>query len=248
MSATTIEIFSGLDDLSYRASEIIKGCLTNAPGKKEYFTLALCGGATPKKLYSLMATHRTLQSQIPWEQIHIFWGDDRHVPPDHPESNYHMANSTLLRKVPILPQNIHRVRTEEPDVEKVAEKYELELQSFFQFDFSQVPIFDCVLLGIGPDGHTASLFPRTKALYEHNRLVVANWVEKLKTHRITMTAPVLNNADTIIVLVSGLEKAEILQQILEGCHQPDLLPAQLIRPTHGRLIWLVDRAAASRLT
>jgi 6-phosphogluconolactonase len=145
-------------------------------------------------------------------------------------------------------ENIHRMQTEQSDAVKVAEDYEQEVRRFFHLTADQLPVFDFNLLGIGSDGHTASLFPGSRALCENRRLVVANWVDKFQTNRITMTVPVLNNADTIVFLVSGQKKAEILHQILEGGHQPDLLPAQLIRPSRGRLIWLVDQAAASRLT
>ncbi|MDX2501217.1 MAG: 6-phosphogluconolactonase, partial [Deltaproteobacteria bacterium] len=181
-------------------------------------------------------------------KIHFFWGDERHVPPQDEQSNYRMAKETMLAKANVRTENIHRMQTEQSDAGKVAQDYEQELQNFFHLTADQLPVFDFNLLGIGSDGHTASLFPGTRALCEKRRRVVSNWVEKFQTNRFTMTAPVLNNADTIVFLVSGQEKAEILQQILEGDHQPDLLPAQLIRPTHGKLIWLVDRAAASRLT
>jgi 6-phosphogluconolactonase len=159
-----------------------------------------------------------------------------------------MACETLFTSAPVPAQNIHRVHTEEPDAATAAEKYERDLLSFFNLETDQLPRFDCVLLGIGPDGHTASLFPGTNALQEKRRLVVANWVEKFQTHRITMTVPVLNNAALIIFLVSGSEKAEVLKEILEGDYRPELLPAQLIRPVHGRLLWLIDEAAGSYLT
>jgi 6-phosphogluconolactonase len=146
------------------------------------------------------------------------------------------------------PENIHRMPTEQFDAGKVAADYEQELRKFFRLKSGELPVFDFNLLGIGPDGHTASLFPGTEALHEQRHLVVANWIEKFQTNRITLTAPVLNNAGTIVVLVSGKKKAEILQRILEGEYQPDLLPSQLIRPNHGRLLWLVDQAAAGRLT
>jgi len=240
-----------LDDaaaLSLKAAEILVGCISEALSRKEQFSVALSGGSTPKALYSLLAEDGSFKNNIPWGKIHFFWGDERHVPPQDEQSNYRMASEIMLAQAHVRAENIHRMQTEQPDAGKVAQDYEQELRTFFQLTAGQLPVFDFNLLGIGPDGHTASLFPGTQALYEHNRLVVANWVEKFKTHRITMTAPVLNNADEIIVLVSGQEKADVLQQILEGDHQPDRLPAQLIRPTHGRLTWLVDQAAASRLT
>jgi 6-phosphogluconolactonase len=210
--------------------------------------VALSGGSTPKALFSLLVEDDSFTNKIPWDKIHFFWGDERHVPPQDEQSNFRMADEIMLAKAHVRAENIHRMRTEQSDSEKVAQDYEKELLKFFQLATDQLPIFNFNLLGLGPDGHTASLFPGTKALYAYNRLVVANWVEKFETHRITMTAPVLNNADTIVFLVSGQDKAEVLQKVLDGDHQPDLLPAQLIRPTHGKLIWLVDQAAASRLT
>ena len=185
--------------------------------------------------------------ELPWNKIHFFWGDERHVPPQDPQSNFRMAQETLFASAPVPVQNIHRVHAEEPDAIIAAEKYERELHSFFNLKTGQLPRLDCVLLGIGTDGHTASLFPATNALNEKKRLVVANWVEKFQCHRITMTAPVLNHAAQVLFLVSGQEKAEVLKEILEGEYRPDLLPAQLIRPVHGKLLWLVDEAAGSYL-
>lgn len=234
--------------LSFKAAEILVRCISETLSREEQFSIALSGGSTPKTLFSLLVEDDSFRNDIPWEKIHFFWGDERHVPPQDEQSNYRMANETMLAKAHVRTENIHRMQTEQSDAGKVAQDYEQELQNFFHLTADQLPVFDFNLLGIGPDGHTASLFPGTKALYEKKRRVVTNWVEKFQTNRFTMTAPVLNNADTIVFLVSGQEKAEILQQILEGDHQPDLLPAQLIRPTHGKLIWLVDRAAASRLT
>jgi len=234
--------------LSLKAAEILVRCISETLSSKEQFSIALSGGSTPKTLFALLVEDDSFRNNIPWEKIHFFWGDERHVPPQDAQSNYRMANEIMLAKAHIRTENIHRMQTEQSDAGKVAQNYEQELQNFFHLTADQLPVFDFNLLGIGPDGHTASLFPGTRALYEKRHLVVANWVAKFQAHRLTMTAPVLNNADTIVFLVSGREKAEILQQILEGDHQPDLLPAQLIRPTHGRLIWLLDRAAASRLT
>jgi len=234
--------------LSYKAAEILVRCISEALSRKAQFSVALSGGSTPKALFSLLVEDDFFTNKIPWDKIHFFWGDERHVPPKDEQSNFRMADEIMLAKAHVRTENIHRMPTEQADAGKVAQDYEQELRQFFELAADQLPVFNFNLLGIGPDGHTASLFPKTMAVHENRRLVVANWVEKFQTHRITMTAPVLNNADTIVVLVSGKEKAEVLQNVLEGDHQPDLLPAQLIQPTHGRLIWLVDQAAASRLT
>jgi 6-phosphogluconolactonase len=248
ISKCEIMVLEDAAALSCQAAEIFVRCVSQALSLKEQFSVALSGGSTPKALFSLLGGDGSFRDNIPWGKIHFFWGDERHVAPQDEQSNYRMANEIMLAKAHVRAENIHRMPTEQPDAGEVARDYEQELLKFFQLTADQLPVFDFNLLGIGSDGHTASLFPGTRALYEKRRLVVANWVEKFQTHRITMTAPVLNNADTIVFLVSGEEKAEILQKVLEGDHQPDLLPAQLIRPTHGRLIWLVDRAAASRLT
>jgi 6-phosphogluconolactonase len=243
-----IQVAAELSALSRKAAEILVDQIAEALHHKAYFSIALSGGSTPKMLYSLLVDDISFKAEIPWHKIHFFWGDERHVPPEHPESNYRMANETMLVKAGVLPKNIHRVRAETPDAGKVAEEYELELQKFFRLAAGQLPVFDCVLQGMGSDGHTASLFPGTTALREQKRLVVANWVKQFNAHRITLTVPVLNNADMVVFLVSGKEKAEVLKRVLEGNQSPYLLPARLIRPKHGRLLWLVDRDAASRLS
>jgi 6-phosphogluconolactonase len=179
--------------------------------------------------------------------MHVFWGDERHVPPDHPDSNYRMANEVLLSQVPIPPANVHRIKSEHPDARQAADDYEQTLQAFFRLAAGQHPRFDLIFLGLGPEGHTASLFPGTQALHETHRLVVSTWVGKFFTDRITLTPPVLNNAAGVVFLVSGEDKALALKAVLEGHDEPEQLPAQLIRPAHGRLLWLVDRAAASLL-
>ena len=159
-----------------------------------------------------------------------------------------MTYDTLLSLAPVLSENIHRVPAEEPNAALAAKKYEQELQAFFGLEAGQLPRFDCILLGMGPDGHTASLFPGTEALHETTRLVVANWVAKFQTHRITLTVPVLNHDDLVVFLVSGAEKAEALKKVLQGDYRPDRFPAQLIRPGPQKLLWIVDKAAAGCLT
>jgi 6-phosphogluconolactonase len=178
----------------------------------------------------------------------FFWGDERHVPPDDADSNYRMANEALLSKAPIPPANVFPVPAENPDAAAAAEAYEQTLRKFFALASGEFPRFDLILLGMGPDGHTASLFPETSALQEKSRLVVANWVEKLKTSRITLTLPVLNAARCVTFLVSGTEKATVLREVLEGSAPAEKYPSKLVQPDEGRLIWLVDRAAASELS
>jgi 6-phosphogluconolactonase len=218
-----------------------------AVGMKGLFTVALSGGSTPKGLYGLLATDPTLRTQVPWDKTHVFWGDERHVPPTDADSNYRMAHEALLSKVPIPPAHVYRIKGEDPDARHAADDYEQTLRAFFHSSGGQPPRFDLVFLGLGPEGHTASLFPGTKALHEEERLVVSNWVGRFYTDRITMTVPVLNNAACVIFLVIGGDKALPLKAVLEGPYEPEQLPAQLIRPQHGRLLWLVDQAGARLL-
>ena len=242
-----IHIVENAEAVSRTAAEMMVSLALKKVKSKISFTVALSGGSTPKNMFAILANDAALRSQMPWDRVHFFWGDERHVPPDHTDSNYRMTNEAMLSRVPVPPENIHRIRAENPDAGKAADDYEQELRGFFKLEAEQLPPFDCVFLGMGPDGHTASLFPGTKALDERQRLVVSNWVDKFQSYRITMTTPVLNNADIVIFLVSGEEKAEPLREVLEGEKQTDMFPAQLIKPTHGKLLWLVDQAAARQL-
>jgi 6-phosphogluconolactonase len=212
-------------------------------------SIALAGGSTPKSVYALLAGdgEGSYRSQIAWDRVHFFWGDERHVPADHPDSDYGMAYEAMLAKVPVLPSQVHRIKAENLDASRAADEYEQDLRQFFRLAEGQLPRFDLVLLGMGPDGHTASLFPGTAAVHEQKRLVVAAWVEKLNTYRVTLTPPVLNNAAAVVFLVSGEDKAETLRAVLEGDYQPDRLPSQIVRPSDAALLWLVDRAAARLL-
>ena len=246
--AVSIKVAHNLDEISRIGAAEITHQLKQAEPPSSFFSIALSGGSTPGGLYARLAAASSVADPISRNDLHFFWSDERHVPPDHPQSNYRMAAGTLFNAASVPTRNIHRVHSENADAATAAEDYERELISFFNLAPGDFPRFDCMLLGIGADGHTASLFPVTPALRETKRLVVANWVEKLEVHRITMTVPVLNNAALVIVLVSGKEKAEVLKEILEGDYRPDVLPAQLIRPVHGRLLWLVDQAAAGCLT
>ena len=210
------------------------------------FSVALSGGSTPKSFFSLAAEND--RDRLPWDRMFFFFGDERHVPPDHPESNYRMALEALLSKVPVPAANIFRVPAENPDAQRAAAAYQQTLQDFFGLPTGKIPRFDLILLGMGPDGHTASLFPGTAALQENHRLVVANWVEKFKTDRITLTLPVINQAAAVMFVVSGQDKAATLKKVLESTQPADLYPSKLIHPTNGELIWLVDQAAASALS
>ena len=242
-------------ELFEAAGEEVVRAATQAVEQRGRFTIALSGGSTPKSLYNLLATNA--KSALPWDRMFFFWGDERHVPPTDPDSNYRMADETMLSKIPVKVENIFRFPAENPDAAAAAESYEQTLKKFFALDLSdkksdekkhsEFPRFDLILLGMGPDGHTASLFPGTTALEEKSRLAVANWVEKLKTNRLTLTLPVLNAARNVAFLVSGIDKAPVLHEVLESDAPGEQYPSKLIRPTDGKLLWLIDRAAASQL-
>ncbi len=220
----------------------------SAVGNAGVFRVALSGGSTPRGLYELLASDPTWRTHIPWYRTHVFWGDERHVPPDHTDSNFRSANDGFLASVPMPQANIHRVHGEMPDAAEAAADYERELGDQFRLAKGELPRFDLIVLGLGEDGHTASLFPGTRALWEKQHLVVSHRVDQVAGDRITLTAPVLNNAACIMFMVSGVHKARALAATLEGPHEPDHWPAQMIKPTRGRLIWLLDRAAAQGLS
>ena len=247
--ATTPEIqrVSDATALYQAAAEVFVRAATEAVRTADRFTVALAGGSTPRGLYGLLAdpTHR---DRIAWNSVHVFWGDERHVPPDHADSNFRMANEALLTRVPVDPSQVWRIKGEYPDPSQAAAEYERKLRDVFGLRAGQLPRFDLVLLGMGDDGHTASLFPGTAALGERQRLVVANRVPKFNTDRITLTAPVINNAASVMFLVQGADKAPALKAVLESPFEPERLPAQLIRPDTGRLLWIVDQSAAGLLT
>lgn len=209
---------------------------------EERFTLALSGGSTPRPLYELLASEEW-RGRIPWTKLHLFWSDERLVPLDHPESNYRMAREALLRHVPVPAENIHSVPVHLA-IEEAAQQYEREIRTFFRVRRGP-PAFDLILLGLGADGHTASLFPGSPALAELQR-----WVAPVRSAkampRVTLTVPVLNQARRLFFLAVGEEKAAALEQASTG--RDDGCPAARVAPRKGELIWLVDRAAASRLT
>jgi len=214
---------------------------------KDSFSVALSGGSTPKVLYGLLLNNGPLRAIVPWSKIQFFFGDERHVAPDNAESNFRMASEAMLSKAPIDAKQVHRIKGEIANPVEGAAEYEKDLRESFRLSGGALPRFDLVLLGMGPEGHTASLFPGTKALKEQQRLVVSNWVGKLYTDRITLTPPVLNNAARIIFMVHGAEKAPALKAVLEGPYEPEQLPAQIIHPKDGKVLWLVDPTAASML-
>jgi len=242
-----IRIYADAGELFKAAAGEFLRLAEEAVRSKGLFTVCLSGGSTPRRLYSLLGDEPEWKHRIPWGAAHFFWSDERRVPPDEPESNFRMAWETMLSKVPVPAANIHRIPGELPDADRAAHEYDGMLRGFFKLGEERLPRFDLALLGMGADGHTASLFPESAALHEERRMVVSNWIERLATERITMTAPVLNNASHVIFLVLGEEKAPALKAVLQGPRQPDRLPAQVIQPADGSLLWLVDRHAAHLL-
>jgi len=215
--------------------------------KRGRFTVALSGGSTPKAMYELLA-QKPYRDQLDWLKIHFFWGDERNVPVDDAESNQRMAREALLNNVPILPGNVHGVQTGDLPAAETAARYAADIRAFFNLKDSELPEFDLILLGLGDDGHTASLFPHTDALRaEASRIFVANPVPKLNTTRLTLTAGVINNAVSVVFLVSGKTKADMVYTVFKGPLQPDDYPAQMIRPEDGSLTVIADQDAAAKL-
>ena len=233
----SLTVYESKEQLADAAARLFVERAQRAVSDSGRFAVALAGGSTPQRAYELLAdTHR---DDVDWHGVHVFFGDERGVPPDHEDSNYRTANEALLSRVPV--GSARRMRGELPPSEAAAD-YERELRGFF----GGPPVFDLVMLGIGEDGHTASLFPRTAALDATDRFVVENPVEKLGTTRLTLTAPAINASREVAFLVSGGGKAEALKEILEGDADPRDYPAKLIRPA-GDCAWMVDRAAAALL-
>jgi 6-phosphogluconolactonase len=246
-SSRKIEVLPDAAAIAKRASELFLEAANSAVADHGVFHVALSGGSTPKALNLLLASE-PLRSQIPWGKLNIFFGDERHAAPTDPDSNYRMTNETLFSKVPLPPAQIHRIMGEYPDTEKAAKEYEGVLRAEFRLAAGERPRFDLMFLGMGDEGHTLSLFPGTKALDDHGRLVMHNWIGKLYTERITCTAPVPNHSALVVFMIAGAAKAPALKAVLEGPHEPEQLPSQLISPSNGRLLWLVDTAAASMLS
>jgi 6-phosphogluconolactonase len=235
-----IKVCPGMDELLHEAAERIVNASERAVREKKAFSLALSGGRTPEGLYMLLASDK-FRNRIDWSKVTILFGDERCVPPDAKDSNYRMANAAMLSKVPIPGGQVHRMRGEiEP--QEAAKEYGEMLKATFGDGG-----LDLILLGMGDDGHTASLFPHTTALQEKSHRCVANYVEKMKTWRVTMTVPFINRAAAVMILSGGADKASRLKEVLEGPREPQRLPIQFIQPENGTLTWLVDAGAAGML-
>lgn len=239
-----VEIYPDADTLSHKAAEYIVRIANESTSTYGRFTIALSGGSTPKKTYALLASE-PYRSQIDWIRVEVFWSDERCVPPDNEESNYHMAEEVLLSKVPIPQSQVHRVPADQPDREVASEAYSLEMKRIFENN--ELPRFDLIQLGMGPEGHTASLFPHQASLQEGNRLVIPVAVPKPPPLRLTFTPPLLNAARHVLFLVTGSEKADAVHAVLEGEYDPDEYPAQIVRAPDGEVSWMLDTAAAAKL-
>ena len=235
----SVEVYEGPEGLAEAAAGELASRAAEAIEERGLFTVVLAGGSTPRATYEILA--RDYAGRIDWGKVHVFFGDERTVPPDDEDSNYRMAREALLDNVPVA--SVHRMQGELPP-DEAAKAYEEELRGFFGPD--ELPRFDLILLGIGGDGHTASLFPETSALEAHDRWVVANPVLKLQTTRITLTVPVINAALAVYFLVAGEGKADALAHILGGDADPRAYPASLIQPQGGPR-WMLDQPAASKL-
>jgi 6-phosphogluconolactonase len=242
-----VRILPDAATIAKRAAQEFVRAAAAATKQNGSFTVALAGGSTPKALYGLLVNDPALHAQVPWDKTQFFFGDERHAPPDHPDSNYRMASEAMLSKAPVKPEQVHRIKGEYSDTEKAALEYEQELRSHFKLASGALPRFDLIMLGMGNEGHTLSLFPGTKALRDNGHLVLRNWVGKLYTERVTCTAPVANNAALVMFLVTGANKTLALKAVLEGPYEPEQLPVQLIQPTNGKLLWMVDTAAGAML-
>lgn len=235
-------VCGGYDELCRKTAAVFVAASEQAVRERGRFMVVLAGGKTPAGVYRLLAGE--MRNAVPWDKSYVFWSDERCVPPDNPESNYGMAERELLRHVPVPPEHVFRMKGElEP--QRAAEEYERALREIFQLAPGEAPRFDLLLLGMGEEGHTASLFPGSEALDEARRLVVAPYVPKVKMYRITLTLPVLNSARAVVMLVAGQNKAATLGKVFLG--PAEQLPVQRVRPAGGSLTWIVDEEAARQL-
>jgi len=243
----SIEILADAEALALRAADLFALAAQEAAAARGRFAVALSGGETPRALYRLLARQQFSQ-KIPWRRLQLYWGDERCVPPDDAASNYGMAREAFLKHVPIADAGVHRVRGEEgPDAAALAYEKELRALAALERPRSELPVFDLVLLGLGGDGHTASLFPHGDALAVEERFAVATQAPD-GAPRVTVTYPVINAARRVWFLVSGAAKAGMVAEVLEGLRVPDAVPAQGVRPVHGQLTWFLDEAAAAELS
>jgi 6-phosphogluconolactonase len=245
-----VNVFGDTPALTRAAAEHFALVAAKAVEDHGVFSVALSGGSTPKALYQLIASDQAIRTKIAWAKVHVFFGDERHVSPDHSDSNFRMANEAMFSALRGEKLQVHRIKGELPDANAAALKYEADLKAFFEphgLLNEGFPRFDLIFLGMGPDGHTASLFPGSSGLNEKTRWVISNWVQKFQTDRITMTYPVLNSAAEVILLVSGAEKASVLARALGPETGGLVYPVQGVRPRNGVKRWMLDAPAAADL-
>lgn len=239
-----LTVVADADAIAREGARLVREAMADAVATRGRCAISLAGGRTPRGVYERLADDG---AAIDWTGVELWFGDERHVPPDHADSNYRMVRESLTGRVSIPTANVHRMHTEQPDPAAAAQAYEDDLRRAFDLGPGQQPALDLALLGMGADGHTASLFPATPVLDERARLAAAVWVERMHTWRVTLTYPVFNHARHVIVLVSGADKADMLAQVLDGPRDPHVRPIQGIDPVDGRVTFLVDEAAAARL-
>lgn len=243
----TYHVFEDSGALAEAAAKHFAERVAQSVEKRGRARIAISGGSTPKATFALLADPAgPYAASIPWDKVELFWVDERSVGPEDAESNYRMTHEALLSKVALKPEHVHRIEGE-LDPEEAAAKYESVIRREFRLEGAEAPRFDVVWLGMGDDGHTASLFPHTAGLYELGRVAYANHVPQKNTWRITLTWPVINEANDVIFLIGGTDKAEPLERVLYGEYDPETLPTQLIQPKNGALTLLLDKAAAARL-
>ena len=242
-----VQVSATVEQVTQTAAELFARTVTTAVQLRGHARVAISGGSTPRAMFELLAdvSHAFTQA-IPWDKLQLFWVDERCVPPDNPESNYGMTKAAMLDRIALPAANVHRMEGElEP--EEGASRYEAEIRNTFKLEGAETPTFDLVILGLGPDGHTASLFPHTEGLHEMARIAIANHVPQKDVWRLTLTWPVITQAREVVFLIEGEDKAEILATVFTGPYDPEQYPAQLIRPFNGRLALLLDAPAASKL-
>jgi 6-phosphogluconolactonase len=246
MTETKIQIFQDLEAVSRAAAVLFTELARERVRQGRVFTAALSGGSTPRTFLEILANPEFSQ-RIQWESVHLFQVDERCVPPENLQSNYRMIRGSLLRPVPGAAENFHRMVAEQEDRDSASAEYEEEIRKVLAPAEGSLPPFDLIFLGLGSDGHTASLFPGSSALTENIKWVCPNYVEKLQMHRLTLTYPVINAAAEVVFLVAGSDKAEILRHVLEGPRDHQRFPAQGVQPAGGSATWYLDRPAAQSL-
>jgi 6-phosphogluconolactonase len=243
----TYQIWPSADAMAIASARNFAGRVEHAVATRGVARIAISGGSTPQSTFKLLADPaQPFLATVPWDKLHLYWVDERCVPPDHPESNYGVCRDLLLSKVPIPADNVHRMEGE-LDPEEAASRYESVLRNTMKLEGAESPAFDLISMGMGPDGHTASLFPHTEGLNEIGRLAIANHVPQKDTWRISLTWPVINQGSEVVFEITGAGKADVLAEVLTGPRDPERLPSQLIRPSNGKLLFLLDEPAAAKL-